>query len=146
MPTYLDFERPIAELETRVAELRETADGALVVKTNDAGHETLAAAPAPVMWDSSDTTTASPDPAVEEVDAHVVDTSAGGKIVAAQDHTGTIFNPNGFDLSLLIPHIKATGGVGGFNWLMGREILRTARNEGIFTPPSVRGATRTSGW
>ena len=27
MPTYLDFERPIAELETRVRELRETANG-----------------------------------------------------------------------------------------------------------------------
>lgn len=67
------------------AELRETADGALVVKTNDAGHETLAAAPAPVMWDSSDTTAASPDPAVKEVDAHLVDTSAGGKIVLTPD-------------------------------------------------------------
>jgi glutamate dehydrogenase (NAD(P)+) len=39
---------------------------------------------------------------------------AGAKIVAAQDHTGTIVNANGFDLSLLIPHVKATGGVGGF--------------------------------
>src|SRR5256885_13703868 len=28
MLTYLDFEKPIAELETRVAELRETADSA----------------------------------------------------------------------------------------------------------------------
>ena len=30
MPTYLDFERPIAELETRVRELRETANGGAV--------------------------------------------------------------------------------------------------------------------
>jgi len=27
MQTYLEFEKPIAELETRVAELRETASG-----------------------------------------------------------------------------------------------------------------------
>jgi glutamate dehydrogenase (NAD(P)+) len=39
---------------------------------------------------------------------------AGAKIVAAQDHTGSIHNGNGFDLSLLIPHVKETGGVGGF--------------------------------
>ncbi|HZC38651.1 MAG TPA: acetyl-CoA carboxylase carboxyltransferase subunit alpha [Sphingomicrobium sp.] len=30
MPTYLDFEKPIAELETRLAELRETASGGAV--------------------------------------------------------------------------------------------------------------------
>jgi glutamate dehydrogenase (NAD(P)+) len=39
---------------------------------------------------------------------------AGAKIVAAQDHTGTIVNPNGFDLSELMPHVRETGGVGGF--------------------------------
>jgi glutamate dehydrogenase (NAD(P)+) len=39
---------------------------------------------------------------------------AGAKIVAAQDHTGTIVNANGFDLSQLIPHVRSTGGVGGF--------------------------------
>jgi len=39
---------------------------------------------------------------------------AGGKIVAAQDHTGSICNENGLDLSLLIPHVKANGGVSGF--------------------------------
>jgi glutamate dehydrogenase (NAD(P)+) len=39
---------------------------------------------------------------------------AGGKVVAAQDHTGSICNRNGFDLSLLIPHVRATGGVAGF--------------------------------
>jgi glutamate dehydrogenase (NAD(P)+) len=40
---------------------------------------------------------------------------AGGKIVAAQDHTGSICNDKGLDLSLLIPHVKATGGVAGFS-------------------------------
>jgi glutamate dehydrogenase (NAD(P)+) len=39
---------------------------------------------------------------------------AGGKVVAAQDHTGSIFNDKGMDLSLLIPHVRATGGVAGF--------------------------------
>ena len=39
---------------------------------------------------------------------------AGAKVVAAQDHTGTIVNPNGFDLSDLMPYVRETGGVGGF--------------------------------
>jgi glutamate dehydrogenase (NAD(P)+) len=39
---------------------------------------------------------------------------AGGKIVAAQDHTGTIVNANGFDLADLVPHVGKTGGVAGF--------------------------------
>ena len=73
---------------------------------------------------------------------------AGGKIVAAQDHTGTIFNPNGFDLSLLIPHIKATGGVGGFKgaeamdgeafWDVACEILIPAALEGQITAERAR--------
>jgi glutamate dehydrogenase (NAD(P)+) len=54
---------------------------------------------------------------------------AGAKIVAAQDHTGTIVNTHGFDLSLLIPHIKATGGVGGFK---GAE---AADNESFWDTP-----------
>ena len=39
---------------------------------------------------------------------------AGSIIVAAQDHTGTIVNSKGFDLSELIPHVTKTGGVAGF--------------------------------
>lgn len=39
---------------------------------------------------------------------------AGAKIVAAQDHTGTIVNKNGFDIAELMPYVKANGGVGGF--------------------------------
>ncbi len=39
---------------------------------------------------------------------------AGAKIVAAQDHTGSIFNGLGFDLAELVPHVKLTGGVTGF--------------------------------
>ncbi len=39
---------------------------------------------------------------------------AGALIVAAQDHTGTIYNGAGLDLATLVPHVKATGGVAGF--------------------------------
>jgi glutamate dehydrogenase (NAD(P)+) len=39
---------------------------------------------------------------------------AGSKIVAAQDHTGTIFNPAGLDLAELMPYVRERGGVGGF--------------------------------
>src|SRR5471030_3363180 len=64
---------------------------------------------------------------------------AGGKIVAAQDHTGTIFNANGFDLGDLIPHVANTGGVAGFKgadvmkseefWDVDCDILIPARSE-----------------
>jgi glutamate dehydrogenase (NAD(P)+) len=46
---------------------------------------------------------------------------AGAKIVAAQDHTGTIYNANGFDLADLIPHVTNTGGVAGFK---GADVLK----------------------
>jgi glutamate dehydrogenase (NAD(P)+) len=39
---------------------------------------------------------------------------SGAKIVAAQDHTGCIFNAQGFDMADLMAHVKARGGVGGF--------------------------------
>ncbi len=46
---------------------------------------------------------------------------AGGKIVAAQDHTGTIYNANGFDLADLMPHVHNTGGVAGFK---GADVMK----------------------
>jgi len=65
---------------------------------------------------------------------------AGAKIVAAQDHTGTIYNANGFDLSELIPHVNHTGGVAGFKgadtlkaeefWDVDCEIMIPAALEG----------------
>jgi glutamate dehydrogenase (NAD(P)+) len=65
---------------------------------------------------------------------------AGGKIVAAQDHTGTIVNAKGFDLADLVPHVNATGGVAGFKggeaaenesfWDVPCEILIPAALEG----------------
>ncbi len=39
---------------------------------------------------------------------------AGAFIVAAQDHTGSIYNGAGFDLSKLVPHVLSSGGVAGF--------------------------------
>ncbi len=65
---------------------------------------------------------------------------AGGTIVAAQDHTGTIVNAKGFDLADLVPHVNATGGVAGFKggeaienesfWDVPCEILIPAALEG----------------
>jgi glutamate dehydrogenase (NAD(P)+) len=68
---------------------------------------------------------------------------AGGAIVAAQDHTGSIYNAHGFDLSLLIPHVRDTGGVGGFKgadridnesfWDVACDIMIPAALEGQIT-------------
>ena len=73
---------------------------------------------------------------------------AGSKIVAAQDHTGTIFNDNGFDLSELIPHVRRTGGVAGFPgaekmgdeefWDVRCDILIPAALEGQILPDRAR--------
>ena len=40
-------------------------------------------------------------------------TEVGAKIVAVQDHTGTIYDENGLDVEALLTHVKNTGGVGG---------------------------------
>jgi glutamate dehydrogenase (NAD(P)+) len=73
---------------------------------------------------------------------------AGAKIVAAQDHTGSIYNAKGFDLADLMPHVKATGGVGGFKgadvlkseefWDVDCEILIPAALEGQVTADRAR--------
>jgi glutamate dehydrogenase (NAD(P)+) len=73
---------------------------------------------------------------------------AGGKIVAAQDHTGTIYNANGFDLADLIPHVHNTGGVAGFKgadvmkseefWDVDCEILIPAALEGQINEERAR--------
>ncbi|HSW03757.1 Glu/Leu/Phe/Val family dehydrogenase [Aquabacterium sp.] len=73
---------------------------------------------------------------------------AGAKIVAAQDHTGTIVNGRGFDLSQLIPHVRDTGGVAGFVgaeaaadedfWDLPCEILIPAALEGQITADRAR--------
>jgi glutamate dehydrogenase (NAD(P)+) len=76
---------------------------------------------------------------------------AGSKIVAAQDHTGTIVNEHGFDLAELVPHIKATGGVGGFKgadkidnesfWDVKCDILIPAALEGQVTEARAKRTT-----
>lgn len=73
---------------------------------------------------------------------------AGAKIVAIQDHTGTITNGNGFDLAELMPHVKATGGVAGFRggeamaaeefWDVACDILIPAALEGQIQPERAR--------
>jgi len=73
---------------------------------------------------------------------------AGAKLVAVQDHTGTICNPNGFDLAELMPHVKAHGGVGGFGggepladedfWDVACDILIPAALEGQITEDRAR--------
>jgi glutamate dehydrogenase (NAD(P)+) len=73
---------------------------------------------------------------------------AGSKIVAAQDHTGTIYNGNGFDLPALLAHVKTTGGVAGFKgsepmgdeefWDVKCDILIPAALEGQVTADRAR--------
>jgi len=73
---------------------------------------------------------------------------AGAKIVAAQDHTGTIYNAKGFDLAELIPHVNNTGGVAGFKgadvikseefWDVDCDILIPAALEGQITEERAR--------
>ena len=68
---------------------------------------------------------------------------AGAKVVAVQDHTGSIFNAGGMDVPALLAHVKAHGGVGGFAgadalanedfWAVDCEILIPAALEGQIT-------------
>jgi glutamate dehydrogenase (NAD(P)+) len=73
---------------------------------------------------------------------------AGAKIVAAQDHTGTIVNSHGLDLAALIPHVRDTGGVAGFKgaevcdneafWDLPVDILIPAALEGQLNADRAR--------
>ena len=76
---------------------------------------------------------------------------AGAKIVAAQDHTGTIFNDGGFDMASLMEHVRATGGVAGFKgaeridnenfWDVRCDILIPAALEGQLTEARAKRIT-----
>ena len=69
--------------------------------------------------------------------------AAGAKIVAVQDHTGTILNESGMDMSDLLDHLAKTGGVGGFKgadkidnenfWDVKSDVLIPAALEGQIT-------------
>ncbi len=65
---------------------------------------------------------------------------AGGTVVAAQDHTGTIYNERGFDIADLAAHVKAHGGVGGFQGaeLMANEDFWDVRCD-ILIPAALEG-------
>jgi glutamate dehydrogenase (NAD(P)+) len=73
---------------------------------------------------------------------------AGARLVAVQDHSGTIRNTNGFDLAELMPHVRDAGGVGGFKggesmageefWDTDCEILIVAALEGQLTADRAR--------
>jgi len=76
---------------------------------------------------------------------------AGAKIVAVQDHTGTIVNPNGLDLAKLVP-ISRTDGVVGFKaggdivpnedfWEVACDILIPAALEGQITAERAQKTT-----
>ncbi len=76
---------------------------------------------------------------------------AGAKIVAVQDHTGTIVNDKGLDLAKLVP-ISRTDGVVGFKaggdivpnedfWSVGCDILIPAALEGQITAERAKKTT-----
>ena len=79
---------------------------------------------------------------------------AGAKIVAVQDHTGTIVNQQGLDLKTLVPLSQAEG-VAGFKggdridnenfWDVPCDILIPAALEGQITAPRARRITRQAG-
>ncbi|MCE4555609.1 Glu/Leu/Phe/Val family dehydrogenase [Roseateles cellulosilyticus] len=77
----------------------------------------------------------------------------GAKIVAVQDHTGTIHNDNGFDMQSLLDHVAQTRGVAGFKggemianedfWNVRSDVLIPAALEGQITAERAqRLATR----
>ena len=73
---------------------------------------------------------------------------AGARIVAIQDHTGTIFNDRGVDMAELMPSLTQYGGVGHFQgaekiadedfWDLGCDILIPAALEGQITAARAR--------
>jgi glutamate dehydrogenase (NAD(P)+) len=73
----------------------------------------------------------------------------GAKIVAVQDHTGTILNESGFDMQNLLDHVAQTGGVGGFKggdsianedfWKVKSDVLIPAALEGQITAARAEG-------
>jgi glutamate dehydrogenase (NAD(P)+) len=77
--------------------------------------------------------------------------AAGSKIVAVQDHTGTIFNDKGLDLAELMPHVRTTGGVAGFLgadkisneqfWEVKCDVLIPAALEGQITADRAQRTT-----
>ncbi|BAN22073.1 Glu/Leu/Phe/Val family dehydrogenase [Caballeronia insecticola] len=76
---------------------------------------------------------------------------AGARVIAVQDHTGTIHNSKGVDAVALLDHVAKTGGVGGFAgadpvqadefWMIESDILIPAALENQITEknaPKIR--------
>ncbi|BBO59231.1 Glu/Leu/Phe/Val dehydrogenase [Mycoavidus sp. B2-EB] len=76
---------------------------------------------------------------------------AGAKIIAVQDHTGTLYRPAGIDTLKLLEHVAQTGGIVGFTgaeplandefWGLESDILIPAALEGQITEknaPQIR--------
>ena len=69
---------------------------------------------------------------------------AGAKLVAVQDHTGTLVNANGFDMAATMEVLKREGGIAGYRdaeridneafWDVDCDILIPAALEGQITP------------
>ena len=67
----------------------------------------------------------------------------GAKVVCVQDHTGTILNENGFDMTRLLEHVATYKGVAGFTggdkiadenfWDVASDVLIPAALEGQIT-------------
>ncbi len=53
---------------------------------------------------------------------------AGARVVAVQDHTGTVFSDRGLDVPALLAHVQETGGVAGFG---GAEALQDSEFWGV---------------
>jgi glutamate dehydrogenase (NAD(P)+) len=73
----------------------------------------------------------------------------GSKMLAAQDHTGSIANPNGIDPDELARHVKKTGGVAGSpgaNAIDAETFLKTKAD--IFIPAALEGqlTAETAPW
>jgi len=76
---------------------------------------------------------------------------AGAKVVAVQDHTGTLVNENGFDMKALIAFSQKEGGIAGFKdgekvdndafWGVKCDILIPAALEGQITAARARQLT-----
>ncbi|MBS0451386.1 MAG: Glu/Leu/Phe/Val dehydrogenase [Proteobacteria bacterium] len=73
---------------------------------------------------------------------------AGAKVVAVQDHTGTLVNDKGFDVAALISHSQSQGGIAGFHsgeqvgndefWNVHCDVLIPAALEGQLTAERAR--------
>jgi glutamate dehydrogenase (NAD(P)+) len=74
---------------------------------------------------------------------------AGSRLVAVQDHTGAVYRASGLDMADLLAHVKATGGVAGFEggealacnafWDVPSDILIPAALEGQITAQRAQG-------